>query len=269
MTFYSMFEAVGCASTPVERPTGVLASLRDSLRRGGPVSSFIRRPRARKYRFKTLQLALLASSALLVAACGGGGDEEQAAAPPNPPNPPVNQPPTISGNPATSVMQNTAYSFTPTAGDPDLGTTLTFSITNRPSWATFSTTNGALVGTPTAADVGNYQNIQITVSDGTATASLQAFNVNVVATASGAATLTWTPPTQNTDGSALTDLAGYRVYWGTAQGSYPFSKPVNGAGLTSAVVDQLTPATYFFVVTAVDNDGNESVYSNIASKTVL
>ena len=68
---------------------------------------------------------------------------------------------------------------------------------------------------------------------------------------------------------ALTDLKGYRIYWGTTQNSYPNSMTLNNAGLSSAVVDQLTPATWFFVVTAFDTSGNESAYSNVASKTVM
>ena len=47
-----------------------------------------------------------------------------------------NRPPVISGSPATSVTVGQAYSFTPTASDPD-GQALSFSIANRPSWATF------------------------------------------------------------------------------------------------------------------------------------
>ncbi len=74
-----------------------------------------------------------------------------------------NRAPTISGTPPTTVQATTAYSFTPTASDPD-GQTLTFSIANPPSWATFNTATGQLAGTPPGA--GTYSNIIITVSDG-------------------------------------------------------------------------------------------------------
>ena len=214
-----------------------------------------------------IYIAVLAASAL-VAACGGGGGDEQAAAnPPANPNPPVNQAPTISGSPSGSVMQNNAYSFTPTASDPD-GNSLTFSITSKPSWATFNASTGALTGTPTAQNVGAYQNIQISVSDGKATTSLTTFSINVVATATGVATLTWNAPSQNTDGSALT-VQNYRIYWGVSQGSYPNSKMMPASAGSTAIVDQLTPAKYYFVVTALDTQGNESIYSNVATKTVL
>src|SRR5262245_31963313 len=75
----------------------------------------------------------------------------------------TNRAPTISGSPARTATVRTAYSFRPTASDPD-GNTLGFSIQNRPSWATFSTATGQLSGTPTAA--GAHANIVISVSDG-------------------------------------------------------------------------------------------------------
>jgi hypothetical protein len=179
----------------------------------------------------------------------------------------ANRAPVISGTPATSVMVGTAYSFQPTASDPD-GNTLTFSVTNLPSWATFSTTTGRLQGTPTASHVGTYSNIVIRVSDGTASAALPAFSIAVTAVAAGSATLSWTPPTTNTNGSPLTNLAGYRVHWGTTAGSYPNKVTVNNPGLTSYVVSNLVPGTYYFVVTALSSTGAESQFSNAASKTI-
>jgi len=180
---------------------------------------------------------------------------------------PTNRPPVISGTPPTSVVAGTAYSFQPTASDPD-GNPLTYSITNAPPWATFSTTTGRLQGTPSAASVGTYSNIVIRVSDGTASASLAAFNITVVAVAGGSATLTWTPPTTNTDGTPLTNLAGYRVRWGTAAGNYPNTVTLNNPGLATYVVGNLAPGTYYFVVTALNSSGVESAFSNMASKAV-
>jgi hypothetical protein len=178
-----------------------------------------------------------------------------------------NRAPTISGTPPTAVLQGNAYTFTPTASDPD-GDTLTFSITNKPSWAAFSTTTGQLSGTPTAGDVGTTSGVVIGVSDGSLSASLGAFDVTVQAVASGSATLSWTAPTQNTDGSPLSDLAGFKIYWGTSQGSYPNSATLTNPGLTTYVVDNLVPGTYFFVATAFNSAGTESVSSGVASKTI-
>ena len=179
-----------------------------------------------------------------------------------------NTPPTISGTPPTSVLEGVLYSFTPTANDAD-DDPLTFSIANEPSWATFSTSTGRLSGTPDAGDVGTYSNIGISVSDGTASASLSPFTITVTALATGSATLTWTAPTQNDDGSPLTDLASYRVHWGTASRNYSNSATITNPGVTTYVVESLLPGrTYFFALTAGNSDGLYSDYSVEASKAI-
>ena len=181
---------------------------------------------------------------------------------------PPNRAPTISGTPTTSVTVGTAYSFTPTTSDPD-GDTLTFTVTNLPAWASFDTATGRLSGTPAAQNVGTTTGIVITANDGRqGTASLTAFSLTVQAVAVGSATLSWVPPTTNTDGSALTNLAGYKVYWGPSQGNYPNSVTLANPGLTSHVVSNLSPGTYFFVVTAYNAAGVESSFSPVGSKTI-
>ena len=179
----------------------------------------------------------------------------------------TNSAPTISGNPAKAVTEGTQYSFTPDAGDPD-GDSLSFSIANKPSWAAFDTGSGRLSGTPQAGDVGSYADIVISVSDGQASASLGAFSITVEAIAMGSVTLSWSPPTENTDGTALTDLAGYRIYWGTTSGSYPNSVSIENPGVTTYVVENLVPGTYEFVATSYNTSGVESDYSAPATKTV-
>ena len=223
-------------------------------------------------RKQALSFSMFVGIAAVALVLGGCGDEEEAAATSGGSvgggGGAANQAPRISGSPPTSITQGTAYSFTPSAADPD-GNSLTFSVANLPAWATFTSSTGRLTGTPTSAQVGSYQNIKISVSDGSTTASLPAFTIQVVGTATGSATLSWSPPTQNTDGSAVTNLAGYRVYWGTSQGSYPNSVTLSNPGLASYVIDQLTPARWYFVVTAYTSNGVESNASNVASKQVL
>jgi len=179
----------------------------------------------------------------------------------------TNSAPTISGSPATVVQEGDAYDFTPASADAD-GDTLVFSITNKPSWAAFDTNTGRLSGTPQAADVGTYADIVIGVSDGQASASLAAFAITVEAMSTGSVTLSWTPPTENTDGTALTDLAGYRIYWGSTSGSYPNSVTIDNPGVTTYVVENLSPGTYEFVATSYNTSGVESDYSAPATKTV-
>jgi len=180
---------------------------------------------------------------------------------------PPNRAPTISGAPPTAIVPGTQYTFTPTASDPD-GNALSFSIANRPAWASFDSATGRLQGTPVSGDVGTTTGVVITVSDGTLTASLPAFSVTVQAVANGSATLSWTPPTMNTDGSPLTNLSGYKIYWGTTLGTYPNSVTLSNAGLTSYVVDNLVPGTWYFVATALNSGGVESTFSSAASKTI-
>ena len=191
------------------------------------------------------------------------------AAPPAPPpsTPQPNSPPSISGTPATTVRQDQSFSFTPSASDAD-GNSLTFSISNRPSWASFSNTTGRLSGTPSASSVGTYTGIVISVSDGEAARSLSAFTVTVTPTATGSATLSWLPPTQNTDGSPLTDLAGYRIYWGQSQRDYSNSVTLNNPGLASYIVEQLTSGRWYFATTSFNSQGVESAFSNEGSKTI-
>lgn len=206
----------------------------------------------------------------LCAACGDGSSSSPTASNTGPGtggSTGANQAPTISGKPQTQTMQDSQYAFTPSASDAD-GDTLTFSVTNLPGWATFDSSTGKISGTPGSADIGTYQGITITVSDGQQSVSLASFSIDVVATAVGSATLSWTPPTQKTDGSPLTDLAGYKIYWGTSKGNYTHSATLSNPGLTSYVIDQLTPATWYFVATAFDSSGVESSFSNAASKTI-
>ena len=101
----------------------------------------------------------------------------------------ANQPPTISGTPAGTATTGVAYSFTPSASDADQNP-LTYSVANKPAWASFSTSSGRLNGTPATSNVGNFANIVISVSDGRASASLPAFAINVQAPANRAPTIT-------------------------------------------------------------------------------
>jgi hypothetical protein len=178
-----------------------------------------------------------------------------------------NRAPTISGTPSTSVNVGSAFAFRPTASDAD-GNTLTFAISNRPAWATFNAATGQLTGTPTAASAGTYSNIVISVSDGTARAALPAFSIAVVDVSNGAATLTWTPPTTNTDGSTLTTLAGYRIAFGTSSAHLTQTIQLGNAGMSSYVVENLAPGTYYFAIRAYTSGGAESANSNVVTKIV-
>jgi hypothetical protein len=85
---------------------------------------------------------------------------------------------------------------------------------------------------------------------------------------SNAVTLNWTPPTENTNGTALTNLSGYNIHYGTASGDYTQTVSVANAGIATYVVDDLTPGTYYFSVGAVNSQGTESPLSSEVSATV-
>jgi hypothetical protein len=83
----------------------------------------------------------------------------------------------------------------------------------------------------------------------------------------GSATLSWDPPTTNEDGTPLTDLAGYKIYYGTSSGNY--SQSVDVGKVTTYTAGNLTEGvTYYFAATAYDISANESKYSNEVSKTI-
>jgi Putative Ig domain len=176
---------------------------------------------------------------------------------------------TISGTPMTGITVGTNYSFTPTASDSD-GGKLVFSIQNPPSWASFDTTTGRLSGSPKITDTGSTLNIVITATDGTAKASLAAFSITVTATpvTPGTATVSWVAPTENVNGTALTDLAGYNVYYGTNSASLSQKVAVSNAGATAYTVNGLTSGTWYFAVTSYTSDGVESARSPLSSKTI-
>ncbi len=180
----------------------------------------------------------------------------------------ANRAPVISGSPATQVVAGSGYSFTPTASDLD-DQTLTFSVDGAPTWSTFNPGTGELSGTPGAGQVGLTEGIVITVSDGTAYASLPAFSLAVVQAATGSATVSWLPPTERTDGSALTNLDGYHIKYGTSPTALNQTITLNGAGLTSYTVEGLTPGNWYFGLIAFDTADVQSATSNIGSKTIL
>ena len=179
----------------------------------------------------------------------------------------ANRAPTLGGTPAATVRVGQSYAFQPTASDPD-GDSLSFSVENLPGWASFNSATGALTGTPSDSHVGTYSNIRISVSDGEATTRGTAFSIEVTQVSTGNATLSWTAPTENMDGSALTDLAGYRLYYGVQEGEYTEQIQIDNPGVVTYVVENLTPNTYYFVATAFNSNGVESPFSGVAVKVV-
>ena len=82
------------------------------------------------------------------------------------------------------------------------------------------------------------------------------------------ATLSWTAPTRNTDGSTLNDLAGFRIHYGTSAAALTQTIQIANAGASSYTVSNLAPGTWYFAVRAYAADGDQSDLSNVGSKVV-
>lgn len=196
---------------------------------------------------------------------GGSATAPAPGSPPPGSGTPTNKPPIISLA-SQSVLVGRELRVRPTASDPD-GQKLTFSIQNQPAWLKLDSRTGEIAGTPTEADVGMHEKIRLTVSDGQAQASVT-FSVTVTAVANGRASLSWEAPSQRADGTPLTDLAGFRIYYGTEPGNLRQVVEVKDPGARSWVVEDLTSGTWYFAATAFDAAGLESVRSNPASKKI-
>ena len=188
---------------------------------------------------------------------GKSGNGDKTAVTP-PPSSSGNRAPTISGTPPPTAKVESLYDFTPQASDPD-GDALRFEITGRPSWATFDPNTGRLYGTPPAGLTGSTSSIVIAVTDGQARAQLPGFSISIRdADGNGSAQLSWSKPTTNTDGSPLTDLAGYRIYYGRLPDSPSDKLDIASPDMTSATIGKLSTGTWYFSIATYTTSGVES-----------
>lgn len=139
----------------------------------------------------------------------------------------------------------------------------TGSVTPKLTWstspaATSCTASGGWSGTKAAS--GSQTQTAITAS--------KSYTLTCTWGGSGSATVNWTAPTTNTDGSKLTDVASYRVVYGTSSSSLTKSKTITDASARSTSVGSLTPATWYFAVRTVNSQGAESNNSNVGSKVI-
>jgi hypothetical protein len=183
---------------------------------------------ARAALFRKVLLCSLAT--LTLAACGGESGSSSAAA--------------TSADPSTAAAQATIASTTPpktTAVRPPSGSSSSGSgSSGSGSSSTGSGTTGG-GSTPTTP---------------------------VKSTTNGVVTLDWTPPTSNSDGSVLTNLAGYKVYYGTSPTDLSQSVKVSNPGLASYSVTGLNSGTWYFAVTSYSSDGVESGRTKTVSTTI-
>ncbi|BDX07891.1 putative Ig domain-containing protein [Planctobacterium marinum] len=170
----------------------------------------------------------------------------------------LNDAPVISGTPTSSIFQNDEYLFTPAASDAE-GDTLTFSIINKPGWASFNNRTGTLRGTPLAANVGIYNDIVISVSDGNSSSALGAFSIEVVARNSApvisgsprtaitqGVSYSFTPSATDADGDSLSYSASGLPGWlsvDTTTGALSGTPNADDVGVTGTIVVTVTDGT--------------------------
>jgi hypothetical protein len=176
----------------------------------------------------------------------------------------TSSPMTIRGTPAKQVTAGNVYTFRPVA-NLDGKPARYFKIQNKPGWASFDTKTGVLRGQPTKAHVGTYSNVRISVTDGKLATALPAFSITVQKAPKPLSfALSWLPPTENVDGSALTNLAHYKIYRGTAPGKLQLVSTAH-AGLTRLVMEPPPAGKHYFAITAVNKAGQESERSPVIS----
>ena len=204
----------------------------------------------------------------LLAGCLTGGSEEQSSADQPPADvPSQNSPPAISGTPQRAITMGQQYNFQPNANDPD-SDPITFAIENQPPWTSFDSGTGRLWGTPTLGDVGTYSNILVSVSDGDDTSSLQPFSIEVTSSALGSLTVSWQAPTTNEDGSVLTDLSGFKIYYGTVPDALSNVLTIDNPSVDTVVVDNLAPGTYYVAASAFNSRGVEGARSEVSTGVI-
>jgi hypothetical protein len=179
---------------------------------------------------------------------------------------------TISGTPPATATVGEEYSFVPIVENAN-EELLQFAYLGRPSWSNDYRKSGAIVGTPTAPGI--YPNIQIQAWDGEHFAVTAPFTITVLAAGTtapppGAAgtTVSWSKPTQNVDGTPLTNLAGYVVRYGSSPGALTEQIPVSSPNSTSLEIDNLSPGNWYFEVATVNTANMESQFSSVVSEAI-
>ncbi len=104
--------------------------------------------------------------------------------------------------------------------------------------------------------------ITVTAEDTAGATTRRRIVVNRESGQPGSASLSWTAPTARTDGSPLTNLAGYKVFYGRMSGIYDYQIDISNPGILTYVVENLVSGDWYFALAAYDSQGLESDRSN-------
>jgi len=104
--------------------------------------------------------------------------------------------------------------------------------------------------------------ITVTAEDTAGATTSRSIVVNRESGQTGSVALSWTAPTVRTDGSPLTNLAGYKIFYGRMSGIYDYQIDISNPGILTYVVENLVSGDWYFALAAYDSQGLESDRSN-------
>jgi fibronectin type 3 domain-containing protein len=226
-------------------------------------------------KFKALSLTFILP--ILLAACSAGTGGYTASTGGSSPTPPPSgggsTPPQDTTPPSINITApTTASSYDTTNGSVTVSGTATDNVgLTRISWANNKGGSGSQTVSGTSANASfnialqnGANTITLTAIDTSGNSGQKQLVVNYTAPTSNSATLTWDPVNAAT-------LAGYRIYYGTASGSYQQARGQGisvGNVVTYKILGLSSATRYYFSVVAVDSQGTESPYSNEAFKDI-
>lgn len=144
---------------------------------------------------------------------------------------------------------------------------------SRVSWANDRGGEGIANGTESwqaagiALELGE-NTVTITAEDAAGKIASKNIMINRESGENGAVTLSWDAPTARVDGTPLTNLAGYRIFYGRMSGTYDYQIEIGNPGVSTYIVDDLVPGDWFFALAAYDSDGLLSDHSNEAFREI-
>lgn len=166
----------------------------------------------------------------------------------------------LASAPALAAL-SVSLSANPATGNAPFATALSWTVSGGVA-STVCTASGSWTG---AKALSGSQNVTNLLSDATYTLICVTPAVPSIPAVLATANLRWIPPTQNTDGSSLTNLAGFRALYGSSASALSQTIDIPGAGVAAYTVEGLTTGTWFFAVKAYTSNGAESDLSNVVS----
>lgn len=168
---------------------------------------------------------------------------------------------------AALALVDRDFSHEAKVSDPDADA-LQFTASNLPPWAQIDATTGRITGRPGMSDIGTYESIAITVSDGQHQVSSRSLTITVTGPAAGVATLQWPAPVSKVDGSILDDLAGFRILYGRDPEDLDHSVWLADPAARSYSFATLEKGAWYFSIVAVNTAGLEGPPTMPARKII-